>query len=370
MNPLLNRLDKWRHDAFLHLLTWCIPQREPCTFVDFRDVQRILIVRNDGLGDAIITIPAIQLIRRLAPAVRIDVLASSRNAAVFASMPEVTTVFIATGTLLDWCEKLFVLRKQSYDVILLTVGTQTSLRALFLNMIAHPSSIIAAVSRGPAYRGYFNFYSERATERCHEVERIFTLVADLCGHIFLESDLELYFPRVELSWHKALEHLHAIGIEPYCYILLNLSAYQRHNQWGKHQIDQILSLIRQHDSLPILACGIHADIQSYRPILQKHSIRIYPATNDLHQIAAIVAHSRCVVTPDTGIVHLAAAFKIPLVALYSANDHNEYLWSPYRHPEVSVLLSKRGFPLSTISADAVVDAIHHRLAANTATQPV
>ena len=55
----------------------------------------------------------------------------------------------------------------------------------------------------------------------------------------------------------------------------------------------------------------------------------------LRELFALVAASDLVVTPDTGVTHIAAAFERPTLALMRRREEYER-WVPYRTPGVNV----------------------------------
>ncbi len=89
-------------------------------------------------------------------------------------------------------------------------------------------------------------------------------------------------------------------------------------------------------------------------------------SNDLLTLAALVARARLVVSCDTAMVHLAAAFQIPQVALFGPT--NPFHWRP-RHPRALVLSAaqpdaplveftprQKGAPMDRLSTEAVIRA--------------
>lgn len=362
MHQILAQTEKARWKATLALLSLFLPQRKSISQLDPEIIHRVLVIRDDGLGDAITTLPMLRLLRRLLPEAEIDVFCSHRNAQVFAALADVSRIWVSRNGIYDWVWAIRLLRRVQYNLIILTVRNQTSWHALFMNAITAPHTILAASFRGKRYRQYFDFHSHCAARGKNEWEQTFFLLCELFAYSPALEELEPFFPVVRSSWERAARQLEQLDYQCGNYTLLNLSAYQAHNRWGYDQLHQTLELLRQRLPLPLLACGTSADQKCYHSLLERHGIRAYPSTPDIHEIAGIVASSRCVVTPDTGIVHLATALRTPLVALYSSNGMTEYYWAPYRHKCAQVLRSELGKPLSTISPCSIVAAVTDLLA--------
>jgi ADP-heptose:LPS heptosyltransferase len=77
-----------------------------------------------------------------------------------------------------------------------------------------------------------------------------------------------------------------------------------------------------------------------------------PARSSLREFAAILHEFDLLLTPDTAVVHLAAAWKLPTVALYRS-DPAVAPWLPYNTPHKAVA-DPRGIP--AIPLDQVITA--------------
>ena len=58
-------------------------------------------------------------------------------------------------------------------------------------------------------------------------------------------------------------------------------------------------------------------------------VQLVPDNLDLTQASAIINYLDILITPDTSLVHIARAFKVPVVGLYSKYMKNFLLWRPY-----------------------------------------
>ncbi|MCS6999408.1 MAG: glycosyltransferase family 9 protein [Bacteroidota bacterium] len=362
VRDILALLDRRRRALTLKLIGYILLWRNRLQEHDGTHLRRILVIRDDGLGDAITTLPMLGLLLRKLPAAQIDVLCTVRNAQLLAAINGIGNIWVIHRRPWDYFVLASRLRRQRYDVILLTVRGQTSWRALYMHMIAGSHTILVASHRGDGYLPYFDINSLLAATGKNEWERTFFLACDLLKYSPQEEDLTPFFPRVHFSWDRVCQWLAAHRINHNRYAVVNLSAYQKHNRWGYEQLAEVLSLLRTTIDMPIVVSGVAEDCRHYSPLLEQLGMKVYPPTDDIHEIAGLVAHSLFVLTPDTGIVHVATALRTPLVALYTANGRNEHEWAPFRHPAARVIHSEIGKPLSTIPPDVIVSAVHDLLA--------
>jgi ADP-heptose:LPS heptosyltransferase len=132
-------------------------------------------------------------------------------------------------------------------------------------------------------------------------------------------------------------------------ILAHLEAKVEPREWG------IANLERLQAELPDTLLLVTASPQywSANPLDVKHSSSIQRVdTKSILEAAALVAAVDLLLSPDTSIVHFAAALGTPIVAFHPFEDE----WLPYRAKSV-VLFPKRREPISTIGVAEVRDAI-------------
>ena len=60
----------------------------------------------------------------------------------------------------------------------------------------------------------------------------------------------------------------------------------------------------------------------------ENRIMICPETKDILDAAALIKHSNILVSVDTGVVHIASAFNIPVISIFSNNENSIKYFSP------------------------------------------
>jgi ADP-heptose:LPS heptosyltransferase len=103
----------------------------------------------------------------------------------------------------------------------------------------------------------------------------------------------------------------------------------------------------------ISVCGTPQDASEVRRVAFATGAQAVPPRSTLREFAAIVHEFDLLLTPDTAVVHLAAAWKVPTVALYRS-DPTVAPWLPYNTPNRAVA-DPRGIP--AISVDQVIAAL-------------
>ena len=61
---------------------------------------------------------------------------------------------------------------------------------------------------------------------------------------------------------------------------------------------------------------------------QQPNATLYAATQTIHDSIALIRHAQAVLTPDTAIIHIAAALNKPIIGLYRQDTQNYANWYP------------------------------------------
>jgi ADP-heptose:LPS heptosyltransferase len=89
----------------------------------------------------------------------------------------------------------------------------------------------------------------------------------------------------------------------------------------------IRRLRERRSDIRVLVTGVPGEADRITRVA--HAAGAKASTQSLRQAIALVAASDVVFTPDTGIIHIAAAFGRPTISLHRPN---KWMWSAYRVP--------------------------------------
>ncbi|MBK8911667.1 MAG: hypothetical protein IPM61_10105 [Chlorobi bacterium] len=140
---LLRRLKFW-------LLNLLFGRQQGLPLLRPEQLRRVLLLRHDRLGDAIITTPLIDALRHLNPAVQIDVIAAPANREFFQNDPRIGVVEVLQGSPLQRLGLILRCRRRRYDAGLQLVLGRTTLPAILLWPV--PPHRADAWDAGPAPR--------------------------------------------------------------------------------------------------------------------------------------------------------------------------------------------------------------------------
>jgi ADP-heptose:LPS heptosyltransferase len=135
---------------------------------------------------------------------------------------------------------------------------------------------------------------------------------------------------------------------------INLSGRKAEKSWGSaNYIAVVRNLMSKDPRFAISICGSPEDATEVRRVAFATGAQAVPPQPSLKEFAAILHQFDLLLTPDTAVVHLAAAWKIPTVALYHS-DPAVAPWLPYNTPHRAVA-DPRG--ISAIPVDRVIAAL-------------
>jgi ADP-heptose:LPS heptosyltransferase len=342
---------------------------------EWRDARRVLAVRLDNLGDVLLMTPALRAIRRALPAAALALWTSPVGAEVALMDPDVDEIIATEVPWVDpWrslppCsarerDTVERIREGRFDAaVIFTSFRQSPLPAAYACYLADIPVRLAATTDGA---GSLLTTRHRAPERTvHEVERALDLVG-AAGIEPAELDLVLDVPT---SARAAAERLRErIGCDRAVVVHPGCSMPARTYPLA-HFVDVVETIARQGVGVFVTGGPAEADLVSHvlgevAPEARRRCIGA--AGLPLDVFAGLIQAVDAVVTNNTGPMHVAAAVKTPVAALFALTNPPEE-WGPWRVPhrllnrEVSCRLCysrvcQRGQECLRVPPAAVADA--------------
>jgi ADP-heptose:LPS heptosyltransferase len=315
---------------------------------------RILFIRLERIGDVLVSVPVLRALRRRYPGGRMDLLVSRANSPVRdAVAPFVDRLWCYHKTVGSAVGLLRALRQVRYDAI--------------VDLIDHPSTTAQLVirwCRPAAAVGLLHAESGLYTHAAptldpavaHPVERFAQLLLPFGIDPAVEPlDLEYRLSPDDVDRARSVMGPRSRPVR----LGVNISARLPDRAWGR---DRYVELVRRvtaaHPDIGVSICGTPGDAADVRRIAHETGAQAVPPSPSFHAFAAILHEFDLLVTPDTAVVHLAAAWKLPTVALYQP-EPGVAPWTPYHSPH-RALVHPQGIPAITV--DRVVTAVDELVA--------
>ena len=311
----------------------------------WHSARRILAIRLDNLGDVLVTTPAIHAIKTSLPFVELSLLTSPVGAQVARLNPDIDEVIVYESPWMDPWQRLpqnskreqrmiAMIKERQFDgAIIFTSYHQSSLPAAYLCYLADIPLRLAASIDGP---GSLLTTRHKHPERMmHEVERGLDLV-NAVGFSTNALDLVLKVPiKARESIYEFLSGQNVDALRPLVVIHPGCSMPARTYPFDMYS--QVLDLVIERLGATIVVTGTQDEQALVEQVLdkvQEHNrkeILACAGTLPFPDFCALIEAADLIITNNTGPMHIAAASKTPVVALFALTNPPEQ-WGPWRVP--------------------------------------
>lgn len=283
--------------------------------------EKILIRSANWIGDAIMTIPALRTIRENFPAAEISVLAYPWVADIFTASPCVDRVILyeKKGRHKGFFGMWRLSRELAVQGFDLTIFMPNAFSAPFLAMLAgipnragyRRDGRSLLLSHGVAIKG--------DASRRHQVHYYQGLLTEL-GLRAGSDELSLSLPEPVETW--AREFIAGcqgkgpvIGLNPG-------AAYGPAKRWPAERYAALSGRMARELGATLLVFGTRADSGAAALISAAAPTQVFDLTGEtsLAQAMALIGLCDLFITNDSGLMHVAAACRTPLVAVFGSTD--------------------------------------------------
>lgn len=303
---------------------------------DFGSVRRLLVMRLDNIGDVVLTGPALRALAGANPAMHITLMASPAGAQAACLLPWVDDVFIhraswqdAAGALpLDPEREIALvdeLRRRSFDAaVILTSFSQTPWAAAYACYLA---GIPVRIGQSKEFGGsVLTHWVRSGPDAVHQAERNLDLLRAV-GVPVRDDALELRLPAEAEQAAEALLARAGLADTPFALVVPGASCSAR--RYPADRFQEVAALLGERYGLPVVFAG-SAREQALAPVSPVAGLNLIGQTS-VPEFAALVSRASVVVCNNSAAQHLADAFCVPVVVLYSGTDL-ECQWRPRCSP--------------------------------------
>jgi ADP-heptose:LPS heptosyltransferase len=287
---------------------------------------RLLFIRDDGLGDLILTVSIMKAIAEVSPHFTIDVVAGPSNAAYARSLPFVNEVIVhRRGWYLASWRVWRELARRKYDVVI-------DCRVAINNVNKQTMALILA-SRAPWRIGITGRRNDRVynvrVPRPDPFNHWMDVMVALGQPFGIKHEGRDWKPKLPISDAEraaADRTWDSVGTgRPR--VLLNLYANQPDRLWPTRQFAELAPEIRKRlpNATVIIPTMPGGDKESDRIAALVGGAAAAVALG-LDPVMAVTATADLIISPDTSITVMAATWNRPILALMRAESEK---WAPY-----------------------------------------
>jgi heptosyltransferase III len=306
-------------------------------------VRSIAIIMAGRYGDAILLTKLLRQLKAADPDISLHLLVSRKtNSGFFGACPYVADVFCLKSGVREWLKLLFFTRfdvlfnpldSPSNSILILSTFLRARLKVSH-NHVLHQGIFDRLIELD--YYSHMTIHNEG-------------LLDVLAMKVPPGSDIRPELPHYPVSGE--VEQF-AREISGRGYAGINVSAGNASRYWTREKWQE---LARMFPEEVFLVFSSKEDLEE-KKILETSlgNVIASPVTANLAEVGAIVRQLRILVSPDTSLVHIAACFDTPVIALFLDNLRTMKRFAPLSSNSEIVISDSR--QVSDIEAEAVAAA--------------
>lgn len=287
--------------------------------------MKILVVRFSSIGDIVLTTPVVRCAKQQLKNVELHYLTKKSFVPILQENPYIDKIHALQD---DWEKTISELRKEEFDLI---IDLHNNLRTLRLKKALGIKS--HSFPKLNMRKWLFVNFKWKVMPEVHIVDRYFEAVESL-GVKNDGRGLDYFIPADQEFDLNALPGNHQSG-----YMAFAIGGQHPGKMLPLHKM---IEICRAYGKAVILLGG-KEDIPNSIEIEKAVGHTIYNMVGkcSLHQSASLIRQSEVVLTHDTGLMHIAAAFKKRIVSVWGATVP-EFGMYPYLPGEGSAIIEPKG----------------------------
>ena len=316
--------------------------------------ERILVVRTRFVGDTVLAIPFLRNLRRAFPAAVIDVLVEPASGGVLADCPY-------KDELITWSRppRRRRLLPESLTNLVAYAGwlrgrgytrAYVLKRALSSTLLVRLAGIPHSVGFAGQGGGLLLSRSVPIAEDRHEVE-VFLDQLRADGLPVDDAHNENWVSAATAAKVEALLEAVEDGGRPRVFIAPKSTCWEK--QWPLDRLAAVIARLVEEQGCECFLCGGPGDAATHQTLKRllgpgpASHLHDFSSSLNLRETGGLLARMDLCLGIDTGLLHIAASFGVPVVALFGPTNPNQ--WRPW------------GTPCEVIRSPRVMHSRHHRL---------
>lgn len=300
------------------------------------EVKRIL-VPGGRIGDMVCETPFLKALHKEFPKAEIDVYLDEVVAPLFKNCPYVNVILnknkykiIKKIKILKMLNLLYEAwtRRKKYDLYFIFTNEMRALSVLSLKILS-PKYVISVYKREKfgIKKGELTIYDRyiKKAQSSHMRDICLSGIETITGESVKDRKYEIWLGSLEKKYENYFDkdkinvifnYLGGSNNKNLSYIELKESCFKMIGI-NKNIIVYVMTLPNKYEELL-------KQIESWN----ENRIIICPETKDILDAAALIKYSDIMVSVDTGVVHIASAFNIPVISIFPNNENSIKYFSP------------------------------------------
>jgi len=288
--------------------------------------MKILLVRNDNIGDLVCTTPAIEALRKKYPNAKIDIVVNSYNYLAIDKNPYVDTIYSYTKPkhkkgIFNKIKALFGKIGMMSKIFFTKYDVSVVFRSGYSSSAEQFSNLSRAKMRiGVKDKNNKDNFTHHITPQPkeHEVEFCYRCLEAL--EVKQNGEKPFFYVPDELK-EKYKEYKD--------YVLFHISSRIKENRYPKEKFKEVIDNI---DENIIISCEPD-DIENAK-WLENNTKAKYIPTKSLLDLCGVISNTKLFVTLDGGAMHIAPALGIKTIAISGKTNMDK--WYPWGYKDLVI----------------------------------
>ena len=312
--------------------------------------MKILLVRNDNIGDLICTTPAIEALRKKYPSYQIDIVVNSYNYSAIHKNPYVNKIYVYTkpkhvkGFInkikagIDKLKIILEIRKEKYDAVVVFRRKYSASAELFSKITNAKYKIGVKNFKGT---DDFNIYvnikeNEHEVEFCYECLNFFD--------IKYNNEKTLFY----ISNENKNKYSRYINFR-----CLHISARMVNNQLSEYKLREIIEKI---DKTKFIITAEPKDYKLAEKLSKEFNVEFVKTTSFI-DLGGLFKNLELVITLEGGAMHLSSAVDTKTIAIFGQSDINR--WYPWGYKNFVIQDSSK--VANNIKPEKLIELLEEKL---------
>lgn len=310
-------------------------------------INKICVLRLSALGDVCNTVAIVQQIQRQWPHVSITWIIGKVEYALLKNLHGIDfVVFDKSKGLVSYVLLYKALKRHRFDALL---HMQSTLHASLASLCVRAHRKIG-FDKTSAREAQWLFTNEKiaAQQRPHLLDE-FMAFAHTLG-------LAPFTPRWEVPVESGAEHWVKFITAGKPYVVLSSSAGSRERIWNVDGYRELVKYLTTAGFVIVLTSGPNQDevnIARHIALNSERKVINLAGSTNLQELLALIRHTKFVVSPDAGPIHIATMLDVPVIGIFAHN--NPLRTGPWRFREYTVshyeanILEQTGKPAARLA---------------------
>ncbi len=286
--------------------------------------SKILFIRLNRIGDALVTTPLLKLIKRNTNH-KISVLAAKSNHFIFSSSDVCDEVIVFDKKKNGLFALIKILKEKKFDAV---IDLHDDVSSTVSYIIAFLKCKYKFGLKKNTEKLYSHTIEKLDPTNNHVVDRLLHF-SELFGIKSNSNNLNIVFNPPSEYEKEASQFVNNHFKNKKFLVGINISAGSEARFWGVDNYKKLIDELNFYD-VNILVMCVEKDI-NYAMAIAGNSHPVFYNTS-FNKFSTMISKIDMLFTPDTSIIHIGSAYKKPVFGLYVKYNTSDMIWSPYKSP--------------------------------------